>query len=106
MEAWVVGVGAEELADDLRASTGAAIVTFEPAECLAGALKARRIDEGVQRLAVEPHRIGACAGRGARLRGDRDVVVLRKRRDDTALAFVWMTDNGENRMTHAAPVST
>src|SRR5690606_28447551 len=82
------------------------LVPLEPAEHLACALKARRVDELVQDLAVEPHRIRSRARRRAGLRRDRDVVVLGERRDDAALAFVRMADDREDRMTHAAPVST
>ena len=58
VKARVVLVRCDELRDDGRALTGAAIVRFEPGERLARALKARRVDELVEHLAVEAHRVG------------------------------------------------
>src|SRR5690606_31152477 len=106
VKATIVGVLAEKLADDVGTSAGAAIVTLEPFEHLARALKARRVDELVQDLAVETHRIRPSPRRRAGLGRDRDGIVLRERRDDAALALVRVADDREFRVTHADAVST
>src|SRR5690606_21679694 len=87
-KAWIVGVGRQELADDGRALAGAAVVRLEPGERLARTLEARRVDQLVERLAVEPERIDARVHGRAGMRRDRDRLVLGQRRDDAALAFV------------------
>ena len=92
----------DELAHDGRACAGTAVVRLEPRERLARTLESGRVDELVQRLAVEPHRIRARLRRGAGVRRDRDRIVLGQRGHDAALALVRMPDDREARHAHAA----
>ena len=106
LKARIVLVRLRELRDHGCALAGAAVVRLEPRERLARALKTRRVDELVEHLAVEPHRIGTRVRRRSGVRRDRDRVILGERRDDAALAFVGMADDREARPGHAVPVST
>ena len=95
----------QELRDDGPTRARAAVVRFEPCECFARALKAGRVDELVENLAVESHRVRARLSGRAGVRRDRDGIVLGKRSDDAALTLVWMAYDCETRPIHAAPVS-
>src|SRR5690606_30893897 len=106
METGIVRVLSQEIPNDLGAPAGASIVGLEPREDLARPLKAGRVDQLVEDLAVEPHRIRARPRRRTGLGRDLDGVVLGERRDDAALAFVRVADDRESRMTHADAVST
>ncbi len=105
VKARIARVRLQELRDDGPACARAAVVRFEPCECFARALKAGRVDELVQNLAVESHRVRARLRGRARVRRDGDRIVLGERSDDAALALVWMADDRETRPIHAAPVS-
>src|SRR5690606_4980684 len=61
----------------------------------ARALEPGGVDQLVEQMAVHTQRVALAVTGGARLQGDGDGVVLRKRGDDTRLALVGMADHGE-----------